>query len=457
MNPAFQKGLKILVSGLMLLSSHFLAATPREDFLTTFLLFSGIFLGMISINYWSKNSFSWKYVFLLGLGMRISVGMLVPNWSEDYARFLWDGKLVELGENPYSETPRKWVENPASPISDYQLGLFEDMNSPDYYSVYPPLNQAAFWVVSGVFGDSQTLGILGLRILLLLGELGVFFLLIRLLNHWNITSTPVIWYWLNPLVVMETIGNVHFEGLVLLFLLASVFALSHSKFGLSGGFWAMAAGLKLLPLILFPAFFFFQQLKKKLSFWIVFGVIFGWSMGILFMGESYLRFLESLRLYSGKFEFNASIYYLFREVGFWIQGYNVIGDLTKILSVLTLVLVFYLCWKRRTIQISRHVDLMVMVYLIYLILQPVVHPWYLLPGLGLSVLAGRKTFLLWSFGAIFSYQAYGNPDNWENPLFLLLEYGLVFLGIWWDYFQPKRNSNFETLNHEKGTFINSLQ
>ncbi|WP_332911123.1 hypothetical protein [Algoriphagus boritolerans] len=78
-----------------------------------------------------------------------------------------------------------------------------------------------------------------------------------------------------------------------------------------------------------------------------------------------------------------------------------------------------------------------MIYLIYLILQPVVHPWYLIPALGLSLLTNKNTFLIWTFASIFSYQAYGNPDFKENPLFLFIEYALVFAVIFLDYFLPK--------------------
>ena len=83
-----------------------------------------------------------------------------------------------------------------------------------------------------------------------------------------------------------------------------------------------------------------------------------------------------------------------------------------------------------------------LIYLIYLMLQPVVHLWYILPGLGLSLLTGKKTFLLWSFGGIFSYHAYGNVEFKENPVFLSLEYGVVVLGVFLDYFLPKRKFNF---------------
>jgi hypothetical protein len=86
-------------------------------------------------------------------------------------------------------------------------------------------------------------------------------------------------------------------------------------------------------------------------------------------------------------------------------------------------------------------ELWVLIYLIYLILQPVVHPWYLIPGFGLSLLTNKKAFLVWTFTVIFSYQAYGNEVFDENPLFLLAEYVVLFQVILVDYLLPKRKTN----------------
>ena len=443
MKSGLPQALKWLISALMVMGCYVLGATPRTEFLPTFLLFSGLFLGMIAFFWASKKFFSWKKIFLLGLGMRLVVSFTLPNWSEDYARFLWDGKLLELGENPYAESPNSTMGNSKFASSAYLNTLLESMNSPEYYSVYPPLNQSLFWLASASSGDSIILGVTALRLILLFGEIGVFFLLFRLLRTWGLSQTKMIWYWLNPLVVLEIVGNVHFEGLVLMFLLASVLSFFKGMFGFSGGLWGLAAGLKLLPLILGPAFVFASKTKAQKTFWIGFFLMVGICFWPLLIGDSFSRFFESLQLYQGKFEFNASVYYVLREIGFWIQGYNIIGDLTKGLSVLTIGLIIFFSWKKSPKNDLELVDLFVLIYLIYLILQPVVHPWYILPGLGLSILAERKTFILWSFGAVFSYQAYGNPENWENPLLLTLEYGLVLVGIWMDYFTPKRNPIFE--------------
>src|SRR5690606_3730246 len=119
-------------------------------------------------------------------------------------------------------------------------------------------------------------------------------------------------------------------------------------------------GVKLLPLILLPTFIFFPETKRNSLFW--FGglvavlVSFFW----LLLDSSWINFFQSLTLYQGKFEFNASVYYLFREVGFWIFEYNTIGTLSKLLSVATLALVVYFSWKKKPATLLELMDLWVL-------------------------------------------------------------------------------------------------
>jgi hypothetical protein len=345
-----------------------------------------------------------------------------------------------MGQNPYEFSPREWKEGDFYPDHAYHNQLFENLNSPDYYSVYPPLNQAIFCLGAKASMGFVWNGYFTIRLILVLGEIGVFLLLWRLLAALQLPQKQIYWYWMNPLVVMEIIGNLHFEGLVLLFLLASVLVIQKQKMGLSGGFWGLAIGMKLLPMMLGPAFLAFGEARKSLWFWTGSALAFILCFSPLLMESSWVNFFQSLQLYQGKFEFNASIYYLVREIGFWVEGYNVIGYVIPYFSAATLMLIGYFSWKKQPKTLAELVDLIVLIYLVYLLLQPVVHPWYSLPALGLSVLRGKVTFLFWSFGAIFSYQAYGNADFQEKFLFLILEYDLVTLGIYLDYFSKSKKT-----------------
>jgi alpha-1,6-mannosyltransferase len=436
---------QVLVIILMLAGVYVLGnLIPRSDFRSTAGFFVMLFGLMFLVLTLAKEPTPWFLILLAGLLLRFSLFLAIPQWSDDYARFLWDGELVRLSENPYAETPTGFLQDRASESTPILNQLFPLLNSKDYYSVYPPLNQAVFWLSAQASDGRLANGIISLRLLLLLGEIGVFMLFLKLFESFQLPQKLIWLYWLNPLVIMEITANLHFEGLVLLFLLATVWALKKKQASMAGGFWGLAIGVKLLPLLLLPSFLFYQDTKKTTLFWLGTSVAVLLSFFWLLLDSSWVNFFRSVMLYQGKFEFNASVYYLLREAGFWLVGYNPIAVLSKLLSVLTLALVGYFAWKKKPTSLLELMDLWVLIYLIYLILQPVVHPWYLIPAFGLSLLTGRNTFLVWSLAAIFSYQAYSGVIVEESALYLSIEYLLVLGGIYLDYFLPKSKLKFSS-------------
>ena len=440
MNDSVKRGLKVASVILLAGSLVLLAQIPRENFGLTFVFFTLAFGGMLGNYLLVGEQVNFKRLLLLGILLRGCLFFFEPNWSEDSARFLWDGELLRQGQNPYGLTPMQVLEQQGEG-SGLRVQLFQILNSPNYYSVYPPLNQAMFWFGALAAQGSVAQGYLVLRCLLLLGEICVLYLLWGLLARFELPQKQILLYWFNPLVILEVVGNLHFEGFVLLFLLATLLNLSRQKLGWSGAFWGLAVGIKLLPFLLAPTFFFWKGVRLSTRFW-------GMAVGVLVLAffplvywNSWGNFFQSLQLYQGKFEFNASLYYLFRALGYELAGFNTIGYLTKVGMVITLLGVIWISWKQSNASLFEIPSGWVQLYLLYFLLQPVVHPWYLLPGLGLSVLSRQWTFLLWSFGAIFSYQAYSQNPVQEQPLFLGFEYGLVLLGLYLDYFRKERTLN----------------
>lgn len=427
----------------MLLGFDFLGYfVQREEFWVFFLVFSLLF-GAVWL--FVRLGRSWYWVFGLGLLIRLSLIFAFPALSDDFARFLWDGELLRLEQNPYAETPRTWLEGNPETASPYLENLFDLMNSKDYYSVYPPSNQLIFWVSSLGAELDPWQGIVSLRLLLLIAEIVLFFLFRAIFWQMKLSDQQLAWYWLNPLIILELTVNLHFEGLVLLALTAGIFFLLQRRWLAVGLLLGLAVGLKLLPLILLPALFFFLKKRELIRFSLGFAGMLLLCFGPLLITDSVGNFFQSLRLYQGKFEFNASIYYLLREIGFWIQGYNTIATLTKILSLSTLILIVWISWQKKAKSPLELLRLWEFAYLLYLLLQPIVHPWYLIPGLGLSLITRSKVFLAWSWLAIWSYQAYSNPNFEENPVFLTLEYLPLFIFIYFEYFSGKK-AGFSTSN-----------
>ena len=135
-----------------------------------------------------------------------------------------------------------------------------------------------------------------------------------------------------------------------------------------------------------------------------------------------------MSLWINKFEFNGSIYYMFRTLGTWFYGYNPIAFYGKIMMSFMLIFGLYYAYFNRTNHKPTAIIHQIIVLLsVYLFLSTTVHPWYLCTLIFLNVFTSYNFIILWSYLAILSYSAYINPEVKEQPLFLILEYVPVIL------------------------------
>ncbi len=137
---------------------------------------------------------------------------------------------------------------------------------------------------------------------------------------------------------------------------------------------------------------------------------------------------SSLDLYFRKFEFNASVYYLVRAVGFWWKGYNVIHIAGPTLAIAALVLMALVVrWHaRRPANGDEFFTAALLMHTAYLACATTVHPWYLTSLVGYAVFSRYRFAVVWSGLAVLSYAAYGRADFSENPGLIALEYAVVY-------------------------------
>lgn len=409
---------------------------PRTSFALSLVVFTGCFLLYWRLYNLADFTINWKYLVVLAVVLRLVLLFSLPQWSEDYVRFLWDGQLVAEGHNPYTLTPTEALEQLDLHSAALMERLFPLLNSPDYHSVYPPTNQLVF-VAASLLGEGNILhGVIAIRLFLLAFEMLAFYLIFLLLRLFRQPDKKLLLYALNPLVIMEITGNLHFEGMMLTMILAGIYFLFRKKFAFSGGFLAAAVAVKLSPLLLFPAFLKNLSKKAQRSFLFAGAFVLLVTLGPL-VPIALPGFVESLSLYGDTFEFNASVYYLLRQLGYWMVGYNLIEYLGPLLKIMTLLLIlrFSFCSKRGDAQSL--LETLLLVYWVYFLLNTVVHPWYLIPAIGISVLTPKRAFLLWSFLIMLSYHAYQSQPFAESAWMLVLQYFGVGIALWKDGFHKK--------------------
>ncbi len=397
----------------------------RHESLPLLSTYTVCFVAYLMVLYHTRQQSASLVRWLLGFAFLCRLLLLpaIPNLSDDVYRFIWDGRLWNQGINPFAYLPSEIMASGLyQQLSGIDTTLFRMLNSPDYFTIYPPVNQLIFSLATWLFPHSVTGSIIMIRLCILLAEGLNLILLYQLLQQVRWPVRYGLLYAFNPLVILELTGNLHFEALMLTFLLSSLYFFNRGQRFIAALFFALAVCTKLIPLILLPLYF--RRLGWRKAFYF-YGVV-GCTTLLLFLPllsrELITGMSQSLGLYFQKFEFNASIYYIVREIGFWVKGYNIIGTAGKGLAVFTLLLILWFSVKEKHRQLPAA---FLWVLLIYLLLSTTVHPWYIIPLLAFSIFTPYRFTIVWTGLIFFSYLGYTAEGYQEPFLITLLEYGIV--------------------------------
>jgi alpha-1,6-mannosyltransferase len=379
--------------------------------------------------------------FRWGLVFRAVALLGLPALSDDFYRFVFDGRLAASGLNPYLILPELFFKT-----TEYQqvIGdekVFQLLNSPNYYTVYPPLNQFIFKIAALISGKDLWLNVFALRIIVLLFEVATCYLL-----NGQFSKKIALLYAFNPLIIIELTGNLHFEGIMIFFLLLTFVLLKAELIPLAGASLGFAVATKLLPLIFLPLIWAEKGWAKALGIAII-AVSLNIALASFFYDPAIVsNFKSSLGLYFQKFEFNASVYYLLREFGYWWKGYNIIQTAGKVLMVASSIGILTIAYFRfKTPEKLSFYTALTLTFGLYLLLANTVHPWYVSTVFVLSILAGFRFGIIWSGLVFLTYHVYETSAYHENLWFVLFEYLVVFF-IFMKEIKSKNYSN-NNFNH----------
>ncbi|WP_339667874.1 hypothetical protein [Dasania marina] len=305
--------------------------------------------------------------------------------ADDYLRYLFDGKLILAGINPYAVTP----------LSVPELGG-ADIPKADIKTIYPPLAEGLFAISSWLGGSLWHWRLLNL-IPDLLGAAVFYRYLIhrRLPGHW-----VVLWLW-NPLILKEGLHAAHLDIWTLFTVMLFVYWAEKKKLSLAALALAAAVLLKLMPLILLPVWL--MQLPNRRDRLITAGL----TLGGILLGFSWFLpwhpfgniavFLQHIQGYGVLFKVLGQGFGVWQLDSEWIKWL-----LTSVGGALALYWVFIL--KRYQAQPTlRLLELFLLLY----VFSSMGFPWYLLLVLPWVLIQGHWLWLVFialSELVFYSYQ-----------------------------------------------------
>lgn len=464
----------LLVIISVVLYSVFAYHLERTDYLKLVSIYAILFvlfykliqLNKENVNFLTAVAFLFRALFILA----------IPNLSQDFYRFIWDGRMLLEGYNPYLYTPESFISSGKYPIAQAQelyIGMRE-LNA-SHFTNYPPVNQLCFSIAALFAGKSIIGSAFVLRLLIIAADFGTLYFGKKLLQKLKLPIYNIFWFILNPFIIIELTGNLHFESVMIFFLVWSLYLLHSQKWKWAAVVFALSIATKLVPLMFLPLFYWWfvknrntniavysKQFvekdvdaisKKKLRNNRIIGMIrlikfysiVLITTLLLFAPFFSIQFIDNysktVGLWFGNFEFNASIYYLLRNICYLFRGYNEIAIIGKVLPVVTVLCILYFSLVRKNTNTKHVITAMLFSFTIYLFLSTTVHPWYIATILILGVFTKYKFPLVWSAIVIISYLAYANADNTENLWVIALEYLVVYSVFIWEVFLKKDKIN----------------
>ncbi|BAO54365.1 glycosyltransferase 87 family protein [Nonlabens marinus] len=457
MKARLQNGFGILLI-LSFLECAVFSSLPRKQFLdslicytTLFVFFGGFYWIFKTAQSREIQLFSFKLgrlwqrpphilVWLIaGIVLRLVFLWNTPTLSQDFFRFIWDGHLLLNGLNPYIYLPDDLIAAGVEVVPNAQL-LHSSMGelSSGHYTNYPPLNQLFFAAAAYLGGDNLLMTVVWMRVFIIAADVVVFFYGLRLLRLIGKPDYLILLYFLNPFVIIELTANLHWEGVMACLMLMGVYYFITYQRLKSPVFIGFSILLKLLPVMILPLLLKGMKWKRWFLYFGILAATVSLGFAPFISADLIENYGSSVGLWFGTFEFNASVYYIIREIGFQITGYNIIGTVGKILPVITLMSILLLAVIRKNQFPEILLTSILFSFTIYLLFSTTVHPWYLTIPLLFSIFTKYRYMVIWSGLVFVSYSAYSNALFQENMWWIGIEYSMVIAFLTYELWVQSR-------------------
>lgn len=339
-------------------------------------------------------------IFAVALSARVAVLPVAPTLSDDVYRYVWEGRVLAAGGNPYRQPP----SDPAlAPLRDSEI--HPRVNHPQLATIYPPLAELGF---AAVARWSPT--VLAMKLWVTLHDLALVALLAWWMARRTGSALPALAYAWNPLVIAEYAGQGHHDPTGLVWMVAAL-ALARERKRLSAVALVLGALVKVFPIVALP--FLWRDWSRTAR---------TLAVTLLALGFGVFAWLTTgadsgLRAYAATWANNELLFHYLQAL---------LGDprLARAVAALSVgAVIVGLVAARQNAAVGTRWSLRAA-----LLAGPVLHPWYLGWALALEPLGPSAPWLLLSFTSLMAY-GLGSPPaegaGFHLPLALRwVEYGV---------------------------------
>ena len=382
----------------------------------------------------------------VGLAMRLIYFGSEPIREIDFLRYLWDAGAVHAGLNPFAVGPADAILGRAGPewaaLVAQSRGVAEAISYGNLATIYPPVAQGAFWIAHLI----DPWGITGLRVVFLAAELAGIGLLVLLLRELGRSASWIAIYWWNPLVAKELINSAHMDALLLPALAGALLLAVKARPVLAGAALAVAAGVKVWPLILAPILIW----QGRWRVWMSAGVVLVFVTAVIAVPMILGRLdgQSGLVAYAGGWERNHALFGALREATARTlmdeNGFIPINPNSVVRVIIALglaVTAIALGWQVRNRR--AHIPAAALtVAALLLLLSPTAYPWYYVWILPFLCIVPVRGLMLLGVLLPFYYLRFDMVDWGNAPVFdrwiVWLEFGPVLALLAYDLLTRRR-------------------
>jgi hypothetical protein len=244
------KAAPILALGLGLEAIFVLAALARrgpDPLVPTVALHfaaSLLYLVAIGVAFRGTTRGAYRAILVFSVLFRVTLVAAPVTLSTDVWRYVWEGSVIRAGENPYAHAPS------APELAPLRTEAWERVEHKEVPAAYGPLAELAFAPVAFL---PERLRTYALKAIFALADLGVLLLVTRFLERRGLPAALALVQGWHPLAVLEVAGEGHLDAAGVLLMLLALDAIETGKARRAGVALGLAAAVKYLPFVLFPA------------------------------------------------------------------------------------------------------------------------------------------------------------------------------------------------------------